>query len=69
MKPKTAFNERVLNKIINYLSLKEGFTLDEDSEYTDRGIKALLRDSFGFQYEVHIKTVNRLASLEKKEYL
>lgn len=55
----TTFNGWLINKIIAHLTNSEGCTV-ETSEYTLDGIKAILRDAFGFRYEVHVKTLSRI---------
>jgi hypothetical protein len=57
--PITSFNGWVLSKITAYLSSNEGFIVEE-SEYTHTGIKSIVRDAFGYRYEVHVKTLSRL---------
>lgn len=53
------FNAWMLNKIIGYLSNKEGCKLEE-MHYTSVGVKSIVRDVFGQRYEIHIKTLSRL---------
>jgi hypothetical protein len=57
--PITTFNAWVLTKITSYLSTSEGFIVEE-STYTASGIKSVIRDTFGYRYEVHVKTLSRL---------
>lgn len=57
--PITVFNAWLLSKIIAYLTNKEGCIIEE-SEYTYTGIKAIVRDVFGYRYEIHVKTLSRL---------
>ncbi len=56
--PTTSFNVWLLTKILGFLSAKEGCTTEE-SVYTASGIKAVVRDVFGYRYEIHIKTLSR----------
>lgn len=53
------FNAWMLNKIISYLSTKEGCKLEE-THYTEVGVKSIVRDAFGQRYELHIKSLSRL---------
>jgi hypothetical protein len=57
--PVTIFNNWLLSKITVYLSNKEGCIVEEQ-EYTFSGIKAIVRDAFGYRYEIHVKTLSRL---------
>lgn len=58
MTPKTPFNKWILFKVIQFLSVREGCTIHE-SKYTQKGAKTILTDSFGFMYEIRIKTIGR----------
>lgn len=57
--PVTILNNWLLSKITAYLATKQGCVI-EDQEYTYSGIKAIVRDSFGYRYEIHVKTLSRL---------
>lgn len=59
MTPKTPFNKWIVDKILSYLASKEGCVI-EDSIYTQKGMKAVVMDTFGFRYEIEIKTLSRL---------
>lgn len=59
MKSITTFNGWLLNKISSYLSSKEGFTI-ETSSYMQDGIRTIVQDSFGFRYELQVKTLGRI---------
>lgn len=61
MKPITPFNYWIINKIMSYLSSKQGCT-SQTPEYTDEGIKTIVRDAFGYVYEIRIKTIGRNTS-------
>lgn len=63
MIPKTPFNKWILSKVIQFLSVKEGCVIQE-SRYTKKGAKTILTDSFGFMYEIHIKTIGRTSNHE-----
>lgn len=58
MKHETPFNGWLLTKIISTLETKEGCIIHK-SEYTADGARTLLRDAFGFIYEIQVKTVSR----------
>ncbi len=55
----TTFNAWMLNKIIQYLSSREGCRLEE-MHYTEVGVKSVIRDAFGHRYELHVKSLSRL---------
>lgn len=57
--PVTKFNKWILDKILNTLSIKEGCVVN-DFNYTADGAKTVIMDSFGFIYEINIKTVGRV---------
>lgn len=57
--PKTTFNSWVLTKILNYLATSEG-CCTENLEYTTEGMKSIIRDSFGYRYEINIRTLSRI---------
>ena len=54
-----SFNDWLLSKITGYLNSKEGF-ITEEVEHTATGMKSIVRDAFGYRYEVHVKTLSRL---------
>jgi hypothetical protein len=58
MKPITPFNYWLINKVLSYLSAKEG-CVTEVPEYTDKGIRTTVRDAFGYVYEIQIRTIGR----------
>jgi hypothetical protein len=57
--PVTSFNGVTLGKITQYLSAKEGFDV-ERVEYTNDGARAIVRDVFGYRYEINIETLSRI---------
>lgn len=59
MKPITFFNKWILAKVNNYLETKEGCVIQQTG-YTVDGAKTIVHDSFGFAYEIHIKTIGRV---------
>jgi len=59
MIPKTPLNKWILEKIVSYLTIKEGCVLNEE-EFTHNGMKAVISDAFGYTYEVSIKTIGRV---------
>ncbi len=64
--PVTPFNNWLISKIVAYLVTKEGCN-SEEPEYTKDGVKAVVRDSFGYRYELHGKTLRRIDS-DPKEF-
>lgn len=61
MNPITTFNAWILGKIISYLSNKEGCET-ETAVYTMDGMKAIVKDAFGYRYEIHVKTLSRVTN-------
>lgn len=59
MNPITPFNSWILGKLTAYLASKEG-CLVEAAEYTKDGMKTVVRDAFGYRYELNIKTLSRV---------
>lgn len=57
--PLTTFNGWILSKINTYLKISEGCTI-ETSNYTNDGARTIVQDSFGFRYEIQIKTLGRI---------
>lgn len=66
MPPKTPFNGRMLAKIGSFLETKEGCQV-LDIDYTYAGAKTTIQDSFGFRYELEIKTIGRTQT-DPQEY-
>lgn len=64
MKPITSFNGWLIGKITVYLASKQGF-ITEESCYTATGIKSTVRDAFGYRYEIHVKTLNRIQDYQE----
>lgn len=62
-----SFNDWLLNKITTYLATSEGCTV-EQSQYTQSGIGAIIQDSFGFRYEVHVKVLGRITDNQESKY-
>jgi len=58
--PVTTMNGWVMGKVISFLKEKEGFHV-ERVEYTAQGIRGIIRDTFGFRYEINMETIGRLA--------
>lgn len=50
------FTEFIMSKLLKFLTIKEGFTL----EYQETADKLVIRDSMGFRYEVHVKLIGRI---------
>lgn len=59
MTPKTPFNQWLVSKLVSYLVGKEGFST-ETQNFTDEGMKAIVVDTFGFRYEINVKTLSRI---------
>lgn len=70
MIPITPFNLWILKKINSYLEIREGCKV-VSTNYTLDGAKTIMQDTFGFQYEVHVKTTGRCQndSKEMDKYL
>lgn len=62
----TTFNGWLTSKILMYLNKHEGVDTLE-VEYGADGIKTNVKDSFGFIYEITIKTVNRMTKYNASE--
>ena len=58
MKPKTPMNKWIVDKITNFLKVKEG--CEVTWEYTDSGMTIEIQDAFGYKYEAKIKTIGRV---------
>lgn len=58
------FNDWLLSKIINYLTTKEGCSL-ETSLSTNGTIKTIVTDTFGFRYEIQVKQLSRLQDMQE----
>lgn len=58
MRPITTFNNWILTKVTQYLKLAEGCDI-KLTEYTSEGARTVLQDSFGFTYEINIRTLGR----------
>lgn len=52
------FNNWLIEKIISYLSAKQGF-ITETVEPTAKGVQAVVQDVFGHRYEIQIKPISR----------
>jgi hypothetical protein len=50
-----------MTKIANFLKNKEGCEVIQQN-YTINGIQAVIQDSFGYRYEINIRTLSRLGS-------
>jgi len=59
MKAVTSFNGWVISKMVAYLTGKEGFSM-ETFNYTWAGAQVVVKDAFGFRYEINIKTLSRV---------
>jgi hypothetical protein len=57
--PVTSFNGWMLGKIVTYMGTKEGCDV-ERVEYTNDGARAIIRDTFGYRYEINIETLSRV---------
>jgi hypothetical protein len=67
MKPVTIFNNWVLTKIITYLQTREGVHV-QHTEYTDEGARTVFNDSFGFTYEINIRTIGRTQNFNSDKF-
>lgn len=57
-------NQWLFEKIINYLSQHEGCeTIPDEQEAQGHVIRTIVQDSFGFRYEIRVKTLGRLQGL------
>lgn len=52
-------NTWILEKLMSYLTAKEGFTVAEEAEAVINGRKAILQDVFGYRYEIQVKILGR----------
>jgi hypothetical protein len=57
--PVTSFNGWIMTKVVAYLSSKEG-CVTEHASYSADGMRAIVRDTFGFRYEINIQTLSRV---------
>lgn len=60
MTPVTTFNKWILSKINGYLAYKEGCFI-EHMEYTQEGARSVVKDVFGIEYEISIRTLGRVS--------
>jgi len=58
---KTTFNGWIMDKITRLLKNHEGME-NYATEYTLDGIKTIVTDSFGYRYEIQVKTLGRLGA-------
>jgi hypothetical protein len=49
------FDKRVITKILSFLAAKEGFEVEKSN-----GIKSIVRDVFGFRYEITVELLSRV---------
>lgn len=62
----TNFNDWVISKISQYLSAKEGFTIQSEAQSPDtRSIE--VKDTFGFRYRVTVEVLGRVYSHEQTD--
>ena len=55
---KTPMNDWLLIKILSNLVAHDGFII-EKSDYTIEGMKAVVKDAFGYRYEINVSTLGR----------
>lgn len=58
---KLPFTQRVADKIVNWLTSKEGF-IKGNTEHIGDYVQTEVTDAFGFRYEVRIKNTGRIDS-------